>query len=198
MKKIFLSAIISSFFTAAFSQTFMHGVGVSIFVTKIPNTQIGAFGGATYSPRINMMETEALALSIGVPLSIGTSGSYSYNSSYGYTSETSALRFMFNAPLVINLNVGAGSSPENESRFGFFIGGGFAFHYGDFNVIKVDEYGNSFEDNAAFSTSGVAANAGIRIAVGSHQKNIETRLSYMKGMNKERPSIFGMAALFNF
>lgn len=180
-----------------FSQSFLHGAGVSVFVSKVQATDIAAYGGFTYSPRINFLETESLALSAGIPLSFGTSGSYSYNSRTGYDSENS-LRFMFNAPLIINLNVGAGSTKENESRFGFFVGGGFGYHYGNFNDIKTDEYGYSYENDAAFATYGPAGNAGIRIAVGSNQKNIEARLSYMKGMNQSKPSIFGMAALFNF
>jgi hypothetical protein len=198
MKKILFSVILSFFISTTFSQTFMHGVGVSIFVTKVTTAQISAFGGVTYSPRINFLETESLALSAGVPLSLGTSGSYSYNSMNGYASESNTLRFMVNAPLIINLNVGAGSTKENESRFGFFVGGGFGYHYGDFNVVKTDEYGYAEEGNASITTYGPAANAGIRIAVGSNQKNIEARLSYMKGMKEEKPSIYGMAALFNF
>ena len=126
------------------------------------------------------------------------SGAYSYNSMNGYSSESNTLSFMFNAPLIINLNVGAGSTKENEKRFGFFVGGGFGYHYGHFNVIKTDEYGSIYVGDATLTTYGPAANAGFRIAVGSHQKNIETRFNYMKGMNEGKPSIFGMAALFNF
>lgn len=198
MNKLYLLLIAFFSTTFSFAQTFMHGVGVSIFVTKIEATDIATFGGFTYSPRVNFLETESLALSVGIPLSIATSGSYSYNSRNGYYSENNSLRFMFNAPLIINLNVGAGSTKETESRFGFFVGGGFGYHYGDFNVIETDEDGYSNETEAAFATYGPAANAGIRIAVGSHQKNIEARLSYMKGINQSKPSIFGMAALFNF
>lgn len=198
MKKMMFFVILSFSITSGFSQTFMHGVGVSVFVTKVKETQIGAFGGVTYSPRINFLETESLALSAGVPLSIGMSGAYSYNSMNGYGYESNTLRFMFNAPMIINLNVGAGSTKENESRFGFFVGGGFGYHYGDFNVIETDEYGNWQEGDEVMSVYGPAANAGFRIAVGSHQKNIEARFSYMKGMNESKPSIFGMAALFNF
>ena len=198
MKKIFCLAIVCFSVTTGFTQSFLHGAGISIFVSKVKGADIAAYGGFTYSPRINFLETESLSLSAGIPLSVGMSGSYSYNSMNGYSSESNSLRFMFNAPLIINLNLGAGSTKENESRFGFFVGGGFGYHYGDFNVVKADEYGNMYDGDAALTTYGPAGNVGIRIAVGSHQKNIETRLSYMKGMNENKPSIFGMAALFNF
>ena len=198
MKKMYLSVILCFSLLSGFSQSFMHGVGLSIFVSKVPTSDIAAYGGVTYSPRINFLETESLSVSAGVPLSVGMSGSYSYTSAYGYDDESNTLRFMFNAPLIINLNVGAGSTKENESRFGFFVGGGFGYHYGDFNVTKTDDYGNMYDADESMSTYGPAANLGFRIAVGSHQKNIETRLSYMKGINERKPSIYGMAALFNF
>lgn len=198
MKKICLSLILSFSLLSGFSQSFMHGVGLSVFVSKVKTSEIAAFGGVTYSPRINFLENESLSVSAGVPLSIGLSGNYSYNSMNDYTSESNTLRFMFNAPLIVNLNMGAGSTKENESRFGFFVGGGFGYHYGDFNVIREDEYGYLYDAEETLSTYGPAANIGFRIAVGSHKKNIETRLSYMRGINDNKASIYGMAALFNF
>ena len=198
MKKIFLSVILCFSLLSGFSQSFMHGVGLSVFVSKVKTSDIAAYGGVTYSPRINFLETESLSLSAGIPLSVGMSGSYSYNSMNGYSSESNTLRFMFNAPLILNLNMGAGSTKENESRFGFFVGGGFGYHYGDFNVLQEDQYGNLYDGEETLTTYGPAANVGFRIAVGSHQKNIETRLSFMKGINDNKASIYGMAALFNF
>ena len=197
MKKTYLLAIAFLVSTASFSQSFMHGVGVSVFVTKVKASDIAAYGGFTYSPRINFLERESISLSAGIPLSVATSGSYSYNTNSGYTSDNT-LRFLFNAPMVINLNVGAGSTREAESRFGFFVGGGFGYHYGNFNIIETDQYGYTYENEGLFGTYGPAANAGFRIAVGGHQKNIETRFSYMKGITQNKPSIFGLAALFNF
>ncbi|HKH61765.1 MAG TPA: hypothetical protein VKA49_13080 [Flavitalea sp.] len=197
MKNIRLLSIACLFFSASFSQNFMHGAGISVFVTKVESSDIAAYGGFTYSPRINFLETESLSLSLGIPLSVATSGSYSYNSRTGYTSEND-MRFLFNAPLIVNVNVGAGSTRETESRFGAFAGGGFGYNYGNFNVTETDEYGNTYEEEALFGTYGPAANAGFRIAVGSQQKNIETRFSYMKGITHSKPAIFGLAALFNF
>lgn len=165
MNKLYLLLIAFFSTTASFSQSFMHGAGVSIFIPKIKASDIAAYGGFTYSPRINFLETESLSLSAGIPLSVATSGSYSYNSRGAYATESNSLRFMFNAPLIINLNVGAGSTKETESRFGFFVGGGFGYHYGDFYTIVEDEYGYSYEGDASFATYGPASNAGIRIAV---------------------------------
>jgi len=38
----------------------------------------------------------------------------------------------------------------------------------------------------------------VRIAVGSNQKNIEIRLSYMKGIDDNKVSVYGVNTLFNF
>lgn len=198
MKRIFLFVIVFFAINSCFSQSFTHGVGVSVFVSQVKSSGIAAYGGFTYSPRINFLETESMSVSAGVPLSIGTSGSYTYNTTYGYSEEDNTIRFMVNVPLIINLNMGAGSTKENESRFGFFAGGGFGYHYGNFNVVEEDQYGYETETVSTFGTYGPAGNIGFRIAVGSNQKNIETRFSYMKGINQSKPALYGIAALFNF
>jgi hypothetical protein len=124
MKKINFLLLACVFASASFSQSFMHDAGISIFVTTVQSTNIAAYGGFTYSPRLNFLETKSLSLSAGIPLSMAASGSYTYNSRNGYSSESNSLRFMFNAPFIINFKVGADSTKETESRFGFFVGGG--------------------------------------------------------------------------
>lgn len=198
MKKIALSLVFIFAVSAAFSQTFMHGAGVNIFVSKVSGADASVYGGFSYSPRVTFLETETLSLSAGIPVSIGLAGSYSYNSSYYGYEEQNSLRFMVNAPLIVDLNIGAGSTKENESRFGFFVGGGFGIHYGDFLVEKPDGYGYTYQAKASSTVYGPAGNVGFRIAVGSHMKNIETKLSYMKGINDFKPTIGGVTVSFNF
>lgn len=198
MKKILLIIISIISLQTVFSQSFMQGAGVGIFINTAPNTDANAAGVLTYSPRVNFFETEDLSVSAGIPLSIGFSGSYSYNySSYYGAEESNTFKFMFNAPLIINLNVGAGSTHENERRFGFFIGGGFGYHYGSYvkeirdgdYITYGDSYGSSY---------GPAGNVGLRFAVGNHQKNIEAKLSYMKAISDSKIAAYGVTALFNF
>ncbi|OJY98008.1 MAG: hypothetical protein BGP13_10120 [Sphingobacteriales bacterium 40-81] len=198
MKKIFLLALFFISFTFGFSQSFMHGAGAGVFVAKASNADANAAFVLTYSPRVNFVETEALSVSIGIPFSVGFSGSYNYdyNSYYG-GSETNTLNFMFNAPAIINLNVGAGSTKENEKRFGFFVGGGFGYHYGTYAQKYIDGDYISYEEKYGGSY-GPAGNIGLRFAVGSHQKNIEARLSYMKAISESKTAVYGIAALFNF
>ncbi len=101
---------------------------------------------------------------------------------------------------MVNFNGGAGSSKENEQRFGYFVGGGFGYHAtGIANAGEYYSENGEYNDKKLSSSGfGPAANAGIRFAVGSHQKNIEVRLSYMKGLSNYKPSMFGLNAAFNF
>ncbi|MBS1575397.1 MAG: hypothetical protein JST09_08860 [Bacteroidetes bacterium] len=199
MKKIILSVLFILSLSFSFSQSFMHGAGVGIFVLNSPgSTTTGAFA-LGYSPRFNFVETDALSISVGVPINAGISGSYyaEYNSYYGGY-ENNTLKAFINVPAMLNLNVGAGSTHENESRFGFFAGGGYGLHYGDMGKTVVDSYGyETYVKNYAASF-GPAGNAGVRIAVGSHQKNIEIRLSYMKISGDTKLDVYGANVYFNF
>ena len=197
MKKNLLVILVSMFSTvAAFSQSFMHGAGLNVFVATAADGKAAVNGGISYSPRFNFIEQDNMSVSVGIPFTVGVSGSYSanYNSQTG-GSSSNTLSVMFNAPLLINLNMGAGSTKETESRFGYFIGAGFGYHYGTYNLSDVINY----EDVATkFSTMGPVGNAGVRFGVGQGSHNIEIRLQYMKGINDVKPNIFSAGAAFNF
>lgn len=199
MKKTFLSLTIFLLASAAgFSQSFSHGVALNVFVSTAPGNKAGANGGITYSPRFNFVEAENLSVSVGIPISLGLAGSYnsSYNSYYGTTSSNT-LSFMLNAPVIINLNIGAGATPDADSRIGFFIGGGFGYHYADFNITD-DPVDNGIETKTTFSTIGPVGNAGLRIGVGHGSHNIEIRGEYMRGLNNGGANIYGGTVGFNF
>lgn len=191
MKKISLLAIVCLSFTATFSQSFMHGAGIGIFVDDAVGADAHANGALTYSPRVNFLETETMSLSIGIPLSVGLSANY--NSGYG--GESGSLGFMVNTPLIVNINLGCGSTKENESRFGFFTGGGFGYYHGSYYYTDT-YYGEDM--SSSINAYGPAANLGLRFGVGGGTKNIEARLSYMKGIDVSKANIFGIGALFNF
>ncbi|MCC6288332.1 MAG: hypothetical protein IT249_10645 [Chitinophagaceae bacterium] len=202
MKKIPLLFLLTISFTFGFSQSFMHGVGVGMPIVDFPKVGINAGFALTYEPRLNFVETEALSVSISIPVSIGFTGSKGRNTfTFISSSDTYILNFMLNAPAIINLNVGAGSTKENNKRFGFFVGGGFGYHYGGYSLEN--ENADSFFQFTTYtkkygSSFGPAGNLGLRFAVGSHQKNIEARLSYMKAISESKTAVYGVAALFNF
>ncbi len=204
MKKIIVAAALFIITSSAFSQTFMHGAGITLIgstTAQGSNSDIGLGEGFTYFPRLNLIETEKFSVSVGIPLCVGISAttSYSYNS-YGYGNGSgSKIGFVLNAPLIINLNIGRGSTKENRKRYGYFIGAGFGYHHDNFlTSSRYDPATNSYIDSYTSNTYGPAANAGFRIGVGKHHKNIEIRLSYMKGINESRPNVMGLAAAFNF
>jgi hypothetical protein len=199
MKKIILSAALLLVLGNAFPQTFMHGVGITVLgstTARGSNSDIGLGEGFTYFPRINFVETEKLSVSAGIPLSLGLSAITTYDY-YGYTDETT-IGFVLNAPLIINLNLGRGSTKENRKKMGYFVGVGFGYHHGDFVANRYDPVTNTNIISYTSNTYGPAANAGIRIGVGRKHKNIEIRLSYMKGINESRPNVMGLAGAFNF
>ena len=196
MKKITLIAAMTLACFAGFSQSFMHGAGLNVFVANASGGQTYVNGSISYCQRFNFIEQEDMSVSVGVPFTVGVSGSYSanYNSQYG-SSSSNTLSFMLNAPVIINLNMGAGSTKEAESRFGYFVGAGFGYHYGTYNISDII---NGDEVGTKFSAMGPVGNAGVRFAVGSGSHNIEVRLQYMKGINDVKPNIFSAGAAFNF
>jgi len=194
MKKICFFLLLSIVTDPIFSQSFMHGVGTGVFVEKSKGYDPVATAIFTYSPRINLTESDFMSLSVGIPLTVGLS--VNYQSGNYYSEETGGFNFMANLPLMLNVNLGAGSSKEYEDRFGFFLGGGFGYHFGTQTVY--DDYYEGSSSKTG-STYGPAGNIGFRFAVGSHQKNIEARLSYMKGLKENyQADVYGLAALFNF
>jgi hypothetical protein len=197
MKKIIVSAVLLFISGITFCQTFMHGAGITVLIGSAKGGDVSVAEGFTYSPRFNFLENETLSISVGIPLSIGLSAPYSTSFGSDYYNAGS-IGFVVNAPLMINLNMGRGSTKENTDRYGYFVGGGFGYHLGDFITGQDDGYGGQYNTIKTTNTFGPCANAGFRIGVGSRHRNIEVRLSYMKGINEDKPDIFGLAGLFNF
>jgi hypothetical protein len=202
MRKIILSAALFLIMNNAFSQTFMHGAGITITASTTGrggNSDFGLGEGFTYFPRFNFVETQSLSVSVGIPLSVGISTNVSYDI-YGSNTDIGAdIGFVLNAPLIINLNIGRGSTKENRKKLGYFVGAGFGYHHDNF--LRDNRYNpatNSYIDTYTSNTYGPAGNAGIRIGVGRKHKNIEVRLSYMKGIIQSKPNVFGIAGAFNF
>ena len=155
--------------------------------------------GLTYFPRINFLETSTLSVSVGIPLSLGLSANSSYYIGSGlYDSNPASIGFVANVPLIVNLNMGRGSTKENRDRYGYFVGAGFGYHHGNFITTKTNSSGYYYTGVESTNSFGPAANAGVRIGVGRAHRNIEIRFSFMKGLNESKANIFGIAGAFNF
>ena len=202
MKKTILFLALTFTLETSFAQSFLHGAGISVMAvdqTRGDNNAWNYGWGLTYTPRFNFLETEQLAVSVGIPLTVrySLSSSIAYSQS-GYSYNNSSIGIVENLPLIGSLNYGRGSTRANRSRYGFFVGGGFAYEHGDYFADIYDPATNSYIENYSTNVFGPAANAGARIGIGRKHRNIEVRLSYMKALNELKPNVFGLACLFNF
>jgi hypothetical protein len=214
MKKIVLLAIACMAGLPVFSQRFIHGLG---FSTSTDHTSRGGSitsFGITYAIRYNVMETDKMTVSIGIPLTYGGSGGSGYgektdwyydmdgNIVYYYTGEEEEgpkkkFRTMVDVPLIINLNFAGFSSLHNNSFVGFFVGGGLAYHYGPVNVKYKDPNGGAYIDSITQHSVGPVGNLGMRIGLGKKKNGaIEVKGSYMKSLMKRQPDIYVISLLY--
>lgn len=201
MKRIFLlAAICLAGVNVSQAQHFTHGLGVGLFVEDAERAEAKGSYTLIYSPRFSFAETDKTSLSVGIPLNVGFSATYyaGYSSAYG-AYDDSDFGYMINVPLMLNFNIGAGSSSSCHDKMGYFIGVGYAYHIGSVYTPYLNEYGYEYNIPETESSTGLAANIGLRIGVGSRKKhNIEIRTSYMKGMTSYKPHVIGVNCLFNF
>jgi hypothetical protein len=102
---------------------------------------------------------------------------------------------------MLNFNFGGGASKKSKGHLGGFVGAGYGFHYISYRDYYVYDpfYDAIVVKSVGGSSRGLAANAGMRIAVGRKQtKNIEIKLSYYRGMNQNKLDLYGVGAAFNF
>lgn len=212
LRKYLLAAIVSCAVTFTSAQSFMNGVGIHLMghINSIGgNDDFGLGVGIIYSPRFNFLETEKLSVSVGLPLTVGFSIASSQTiDNTGSTYDNASAGLIINAPLIINLNLGRGSTKSNKEKIGYFVGAGFAYQYGVYVSDIYDPNKTDLIEDYSLGIFGPAANAGVRFGVGRKHRNIELRLSYMTGLkktdiislsaNNKRPSVFGLACLFNF
>ncbi len=61
-KHIFAPGLSVLAVTAGFSQSFMHGAGLNIFVATAPGGKAAVNGGFSYSPRFNFIEQDNMSV----------------------------------------------------------------------------------------------------------------------------------------
>jgi hypothetical protein len=192
MKKIILSILL--FFTAGklFSQTFMQGAGITVFAASPKNGKVSIGETVNYSPRFTFLETESLSASVGIPLGAGISFS-TYIDPY-YSGSDVSFGLVLNTALIVNLNIGRGSTKENRDKLGYFIGAGFGYYHADFKTYN--DFGETIPETT--NAYGPAGNAGLRFGIGKEHQSVEVIISYMKGLNESKPDVFGLGCAFNF
>jgi hypothetical protein len=190
MKKTILSIGFLITLGNVFSQTFMQGAGLTVFAASPKNGKVSIGETVNYSPRFTVLETESLSVSVGIPLGIGISFSTYFDAYYSDISYGLVL----NAPLIVNLNMGRGSTKENRDKLGYFVGAGFGYYHADFKTY--DDFGYTVPETT--NAYGPAANAGLRFGIGKKHQSVEVNISYMKGLNTSKPSVYGLGCAFNF
>jgi hypothetical protein len=194
MKRLLLFVATCMISVNAFSQSFQHGVGISVFFDDMVPDKITAVSAITYNPRYNFHETKNMSISLGIPLSIGfmEDGSGSYDE-YGEEEPGADINgFTLDVPVIVNLNLGA--SRMNKGNFGGFIGVGYTYHY----ASSRDYIKNDINKSIGGSSFGPTINGGFRIGIGDPVENVELRFSWYHGRNRTRIGMFGVGAIFNF
>jgi hypothetical protein len=194
MKKIIVLAAMFFATATGFSQRLMYGVGLSVFKTTVRGASSPVDWAFTFSPRFNLIEKPDGSLSVGIPMSLGTGQNYKSGGPY---QDNDGLRFIANLPLIINLNVGSGSTKDNEDRYGFFVGAGFGYHVGTVTSNYPDGTGGVYEMDGNVKTMGPLVDAGIRRRVGRSGINVELRCLYMKGISDSKANVFGGGLVIN-
>ena len=190
MKKIILSLVLFFTIGSVYGQTFMHGAGITVFAASPKNGKVSIGETVCYSPRFNFIETENLSVSVGIPLGIGISFSTYFSDYYSDVSYGLVLK----APLIVNLNMGRGSTKENRDKLGYFVGAGFGYYHAEFKTYN--DFGETIPETT--NAYGPAGNAGLRFGIGKKHQSVEVNIFYMKGINESKPDIFGLGCAFNF
>lgn len=161
MKQIFVIFCVLVGFNTISAQSFSHSIGVGALAG---NEGLGL--GSVYSPRLNVVK-----MGEGATASVGTHFALALNTSSDGASATQSF-IGIEIPLMLELNFGAKSHPDNQQKFGGFFGIGYGF-----SSISSDEF-----------TKGIVYNAGLRF---SYDWGI--RFAYMTNFDPHKK--FGAASI---
>lgn len=170
MKKI---AIITTLILIAskisFSQAnFSHAIGIGLY--NCP--------AIIYSPRINFAQ-----IRIETTLSIGTHLAYGYKPDKYLNGHYS----VYEIPIVMEMNMGCGSSPSATTNYGGFIGVGYAFN-------KMEYINDNYKD--INNSSGIYFNFGIRTTTKKNYMRLGVRFSYLKNIISNNSDVFGISIFY--
>ena len=157
-------------------------------IQPFPEYRVVCSFGFVFSPRYIFSIKYNSYFSVGIPLTTGFSRLDDSNS------VDLRIGIMADIPVILNYNLELGTSEKGTSRFGFFAGGGFGYHYNNFTTGK--ENGTITQQ---INGIGPVVNAGSRFSLGKDRiHNFEIRLSYMKILAASKPDLFGIGCIFNF
>jgi hypothetical protein len=178
----------SAYYDRIITRRLKIGVGISVMLQPVTSYHVDGSVGVVFSPQYYFNRKNRSGLSLGMPFSLGVTplaDSMSTEPSAGIAMDL---------PLVLNYNFESGSQKKGGSRFGYFAGGGIAYHY---NIYTAAEKHQGITQQA--NGFGPVINAGIRLSLRRHRvDNMELRFSYMKIMAASRSDVLGISYLINF
>lgn len=154
--------------------SFSHSLGLGFYAG-------GAAGapGLVYSPRVNIISIgDELTVSVGTHLA----GGLSFNSRDGGENA-----FMYDLPIVAELNVGHAAHAETGSSFGGFVGVG----YGINRVASSSAF--SVDENEA---AGPLVNGGLRVPVAGNSLGL--RGSFLLNTKEGFEHVYSIGLFYNF
>ena len=154
------------------AQNFMFSYGPTVSVLQ----DEGILKYGTFFLRRNVSEGENSSLSIGTPFSLGIGGV-----------DQGGAFFVADVPVTADFNIGCKSTPETESGFGGFIGGGFGYTY---LAYTESYYGGPVKHY------GPLVQAGIRFRYSKNSSSaIEIGFFYKKGIEADKLQSAGVHIL---
>lgn len=152
MRKLFFSSWLLMSFISLQAQDgpeFMHSLGGKFFF--YPNSDGFTSTAIVYSPRVNVIYGENSSLSIGTHLGLGFS--------LTNRAQGGSRSFVLDLPLVVEWNLGTGSTRDYTDGFGGYVGAGYGLHRVS---ISSDEWGG----NSAATLHGPVFTGGFRFSAG--------------------------------
>ncbi len=146
MKKLFISVLGILFFSAQHSVaqvSFSHAIGAGIYAAS--DSTGGASGsGIVYSPRLNLLNfNDNATLSLGTHLAFGID----------LNSQEGASNFVFDFPIMAELNVGHACNTDNTNAAGFYVGAGYGFNSEGLGMNTGLVLNGGFRTNVLFQRS---------------------------------------------
>lgn len=185
----------------AFAQQLMYGIGGAYSIDRNTEPKNDVSSGMMYSLALIIPTASHLSLSAEIPLMYGKSGHPGKRPATRYRPaeiDTPAIkiRTTIDCPLIFNFNVGAFSSKIENSRLGFFAGGGFGYHYGPINLRSVHAGSPPHTDSTSEGYFGPIADIGARVRTGNIAFSL--RGTYMKSVGKKEWDTYTISLVANF
>lgn len=171
--KLFLFIVVISISTKnTFAQiSFSHTAGAAAYIADV-----AVLPAVVYSPRANLLQLGSEAT-----VSLGTHLGFGFN----YNTAGTDNYFGYELPLLAEINLGCGSSPDSDVGFGGFLGLGYGV-----NKMGASNSIGSVHNEA----SGIYVNGGIRAII--NDQPLGLRVSYLMNNKVGFSDVIGLSFFY--